>query len=147
MHTKVYGINVVGNKSFCEQTKKALDLLKEKDHHNYKRVKKFIEHILSSKSSGADGPTKTFFVGKITAFPDSDIGFSIIWYASAIVHDAIHIEMYRRFKEADPKKIERYEKICCSFQEKCLKRLGASKRHFKYLNVCIKNRYWEKGNY
>jgi len=145
MRIKAYGVKIIGNKRFCEQTKQALDLLKEKDSHNFRKVRKFLRFIVQyGITLGTSPHHKAFLVGNKTVFSDpKDELFSLVWYASSIVHDATHIELFRRFKRIDEKEIERWELICCGFQRSCLKKIGGTSRHFAYLESSIKSRYWE----
>jgi len=144
MRIKAYGIKIQGNKNFCDQTKLALDLLKEKDGHNLKRAMKFFRFIVQYKVSGTTPNQKVFFVGNKTAFSNpKDIQFSIIWYASCIMHDAVHQEIFRRFKRTDENEMERWEIICCRLQIKCLKKIGGDARHFEIMDNAMKTKYWE----
>jgi len=145
MRIKSYGIKIIGNEEFCEQTKQALDLLKDKDSHNFRKVRKFLRFIVQHRVTLGTSPEhKAFLVGTKTAFLDpKDELFSLIWYASCIVHDAIHVELFRRFNRKDEKEIEKWELLCCRFQERCLKKIGGTSRHFAYLEASIKSKYWE----
>lgn len=135
---------MIGSAEFCTQTKHALKLLRARDSFNLKRVRKFFRFIVEHKVSGTTPYHKTFFVGSKTAFAAPRDGqYSVIWYASCIVHDAIHQELFRRFKRLDEREIERWEVICCRLQMKCLKRIGGDARHLRMLEGALKTRYWE----
>jgi hypothetical protein len=149
MRTKAYGINVIGKKDFCEQTKNALALLVKKDHDSFKKVKNYIKIILEAKISGIDKKNKAFQVARYTAFPDGcGEEDQLIWYASCLVHDATHVEVENTFRGRgrkellSPEEAEKEEMFCCRVQKKCLIGLGASAQHFIYLNDQIKRKYW-----
>ena len=145
MRIKKDGILIIGDSDFCKMTKDALDLISEKDQHNFRRVKKFFRYIIQYKSSGADIVHKVFYVGNKTAFLFTDnMELSLLWYASCIIHDSIHVELFRRFNEGDMNKAERYEIYCCERQIKFLEKIGAPKEVIEMIHTSIKSRYWEK---
>jgi hypothetical protein len=85
-------IEVVGSDDFKTWTERALRLLEERAPDAYREVSIAIRTIESvSAGSGMYVIEKRFAVGEQTAHaPDYDEERQLLWYASAIVHDAYH---------------------------------------------------------
>ena len=81
------------------------------------------------------GKTPTFEVGKKTAF------YSIPWYASVVVHEAVHARLYLNFSKQQPgKKVPiaifntpTIERRCIKKQIEAGKKIGLPRADIKYL--------------
>lgn len=88
--SRVLGIRTVGSPAFLRQTAQALLVLKSEDPGSFATVAEYIAVIRESERSGMNVHSKlpTYEVSRITAF------YSVSWYASTIVHDAVHAKLY-----------------------------------------------------
>jgi hypothetical protein len=77
-------LHIIGSEKFRARTRAALDLVRRTRH--YAEVSRYVSVIQQADRSGmqADAPRPTFEVGTATWEADP------IWYASTIVHDAVH---------------------------------------------------------
>ena len=85
-------ITIVGDATFTRNTQNALNLIRRNAPTFYTTVLRYIGVIQQGTSSGmwAWLEPPTFVVGRAT------YSASVTWYASAIVHDAIHSKQYHQ---------------------------------------------------
>lgn len=91
-------IEIRGSKEFETRTLEAFDILRAQAPDAYQQVLASIDIIESvPKGSGMYVDEGRFAVGEGTAYaPGYDRHFQVIWYASAIVHDACHSALHAR---------------------------------------------------
>lgn len=141
-------INIIGTADFVNQTNSALTLLNQKDSNGYNQVITYIKTIESVASgSGMYVETKTFKVGNITAFAYSNNDWSVIWYASTIVHDSNHSKLYSEGLQYTGKDAEI---ACLTIQLTTLKNISAPDFLTSYIQNIIdnpdSNPYWSDPN-
>lgn len=80
-------------RAFQERTSHALEMIRKNDPVNWRRVNRHLESISQfDHTMGVDLENRVFTVGtKIWAYTDTE------WYASCIVHEAIHVMLQDRF--------------------------------------------------
>jgi hypothetical protein len=143
-------ILIIGNDDFIKRTIDALNLLKDRDNVNYRRVTKYVNKIIQSKRSGIAIMSKVFKVGDKTSLKSS-----LEWYASCIVHDAFHSMLSHRFKVPHryiarwalspcTKLAKRHEEICIRAQTRSLKKIGGSNHEISHLSTVVGSEYWKE---
>jgi len=141
-------IKIIGSQSCQVDTKKALDLIKEKAPEEYIFVNKYIGAIeCKSQGSGmyaSENPPR-FQVG------DATRQTSTLWYASAIIHDSCHSKQYQdRKNDKTPRNQEELkrqsEEECLTFQAQAIKKMGGSQELVNYVKNQINTNYWNTEN-
>ena len=125
-------IKIIGNKSFVEMVKKALNLLKEKDYMSYRVVIQNLGKIVYFPNS-----SNTYF-DRFQDVPscfinNSDFNSSIYNICGALVHEACHNKIYRENifnAENHESGCSGYsaEMYCLTRQVECLKKIGAHEK-------------------
>ncbi len=134
MKTKynIDGIIVEGPKHFINWTRTALLLIKNKDPPSYNYLIKYICRIVLRKNNSRILPESgIFYVGRITAFPYKKSTSSLVWYASVLIHETAHVELFKSGKICNNKKAEVYS---IKKQINVLKKLEDKYQFIKYLN-------------
>lgn len=132
-------VEVAGTMDFITQTCAALSLLEQRDVEASNKVQIYIGKIEQGEHSGMwvlETPPR-YEVGDATAFS------SLTWYASTIVHDATHAELYTEYHlahpgESVPESVYSgvdVERFCNAYQLEVLKRLGAPQNEIDYLTA------------
>lgn len=132
------GIRVVGEDEFREATLLALRELKGKS--SFQQIQPYIAVIREGKKSGMRAFDKepTFEVGLSTW------RHSTAWYASAIVHDGHHSELYHHNL---PWTGTESEKKCLALQKQALVELQAPISYVQYVDALMVNpTYHLEGN-
>lgn len=132
------GLNIVGNDSCKEQTGSAINLLKDKSPRDYQRLLKHLGTIECINSGSAVYPWQNpplFRVGRET------INAGVFWYASVLVHETCHIELYSKglvWQGEGP------EKMCLEIQYDALVKIGANKDLLDYARNIINSEWWKQ---
>ena len=132
------GLNIIGDTSCQEQTSSAINLLKNKSPRDYQKVLKHLGTIECINSGSVVYPWQNpplFRVGRET----SNAG--IFWYASVLVHETCHIELYSKglaWKGEGP------EKTCLEIQYDALVKIGANKDLLDYARNIINSEWWKQ---
>ncbi len=145
----VDGIEIRGRPEFLLQSKQSLELLKPMAQ--FKVIQANIAIIRQGNRSGMRAWTEnpTFIVGRRTW------EHSVLWYASAIAHDAYHSKLYREAKnamggaepEADAWTGVAAEKQCLAFQREVMLDLNADPETIAYLEDCVKHPTYQGRNH
>lgn len=130
-------LKVIGDISCKENTRSALELLKNGVPRYYDRVIRYIGTIECIVSGSVVYPWQNpplFRVGKET------VNAGTFWYASVLVHEACHIELYSKgltWKGEVP------EKTCLEMQYSFLVKVGADKGLLDYTRDIINSEWWK----
>ena len=137
-------IKIIGNSTFINKTKEALQLIKTNDVCSFVFINKYIGIIKQSDYSGMDVFTNppTFLVGNRTSNSD------IFWYASCILHDATHSFLFFTAKEKGEDAFAAYqghdaEMYCLTAQIELLKRINAPSYLIEYAEGLYDNKWYE----
>ena len=137
-------IEIIGDSDFCNKTKKALQLLKDRDIDAFNVVIKYVGVIKQHSFSGMDvfQSHPTFLVGSLTSNSDS------FWYASCILHDATHSLLYFHAENNGRDGVEAYqgyeaEMYCLTKQIETLKKLGAPRETIEYATSLYDSKWYE----
>lgn len=141
-------IKVIGNQNCQVDTKKALDLIKEKAPEEYIFVNKYIGVIECKNQGSGMYATETpprFQVGDATRQTGT------LWYASAIIHDSCHSKQYQdRKNDKTPRNQQdlkrQSEEECLTFQAQAIKKMGGSQELVDYVKNQINTNYWNTEN-
>jgi hypothetical protein len=112
---EVHGIRVVGSERFKREVREAMDVLKEGDIEGYNLVQEYVRKIEMRRIRGM---AESFSDGTVVFDPnytDSTIG-----RAGAMVHEAMHIYLYRH---GLPYSGEEGEEACIRRQTEAINRL------------------------
>lgn len=142
-------IKITGNENFIQETTFALALLQSKAPEDLKRVVDNVGIILSVlHGSGINSWEKSprFFVS------DRLFEAGTAWYASVIVHDAVHSELYHQWAKNHPGQRvpdsvyagKAAELKCLKIQAGVLAKIGGPQWQIDYVNNVAKTKYWEK---
>jgi hypothetical protein len=141
-------IEILGDGAFRARTVEALELLLS--NSTFQIVREHVSRIQQGKRSGMKARAKepTFIVGKRTW------QHSVLWYASAIAHDAYHAKLYHESRHAnggnepDPDSWTgtEAEKKCLAFQRQVLIALDADSETIAYLDACAQNPTYQGRN-
>ena len=112
-------IEIIGDRTFCNNTKNALELISKVDRINFERIMRYIVKIVEAASSGMQIHSMTYEVGAASSISD------IKWYASTIIHDCIHSMLSHRWSIWPWGREERHEDAALRVQYRFLKRIGA----------------------
>ena len=138
-------IRLIGSREFIDRTKNALTLLKEKDFMSYKVVIRNLGAIVDNKDDMSYfTPFKevpVFFVN------ERAYRYSVTWYASAILHDAYHGELFKNAVSDGIDPISEYsgyvaEMYCLTKQIECMKRIGAPRHEILHAINCYGKEWW-----
>ncbi|MFZ5754951.1 MAG: hypothetical protein ACOY3J_12020 [Bacillota bacterium] len=129
------GVLVAGSSSFKSKINQSLALLHKKTPYYGAKVDKYLKEIRESNHSGVKVETGVFHLGKGT-INNQDI----VWLASVIVHDAYHVELYKKGK---PYAGREAEAACIREQKKFLQAVDAPAHYFTYLDKVLESNYWE----
>lgn len=141
-------IVVMGDQECQDDTQAALELLSNASHDTYQTVLKYVDIIeCTPQGSGmaAYEEKPRFIVG------DSTRESGTIWYASTIVHDAIHSKLYQDFKTSNPGQPipaeawsgEEAEATCLAAQAQALTDMGAPADTIDYVVNSTETEYWK----
>lgn len=135
-------IHIVGSDNFIKKTKLAIDLIANtnKELNYLVIVNKYIGAISESEKSGMDVNSipPTFNVGAKTYNMD------VYWYASCIVHDAHHSELFFNNKPYTGKEAELE---CLELQIKFLVDSNGPKSYINYIKNLINDNVDYYSNY
>ena len=129
--------NIIGDDSCKESTNSAINFLKDKSPKDYQMALKYLGTIECIDSGSVVYPWQNppiFRVGRET------INTGIFWYASVLVHEACHIELYSKgltWKGEGP------EKMCLEIQYDALVKIGANKDLLDYARGIINSEWWK----
>jgi len=135
-------IQLIGPSGFIEKTTEALQYLSDVDPENYEMVKRNMSRIkyhepifgrIPLRETGMNVRDGAFTIGEFTVYS------SLEWYASGIVHDAYHRELYRLGK---PHKKEKGERAALTKQNEFLSNIN---HPLIDIEDTLKTRYWENG--
>jgi hypothetical protein len=124
-------IQISGDPEFIRRTVNALDLMKERDPVNYKRVQRYLRRIESVESrypALVDLETAVCGVSsKARSLGRVDL------YASMIVHEMCHYMLHHRFKSSAylPENKARHQEMCLRAEVRSLRRLGISEEELR----------------
>jgi len=138
---RIDGIEIHGRPRFEYRTRQALEVLS--DSQTFVSVKGYLTAIREARSSGlaAIWGTTTFQVGPRTWQAP------VVWYASAIVHDAGHAQLYRENRHRflgffyTPTRAwtgVEAERLCLRLQLAALRDLDASQEVLRYVGSSIR---------
>ncbi|MDE5539527.1 MAG: hypothetical protein K2J20_03470 [Bacilli bacterium] len=137
-------MQIVGDKKFCRKTRKALQLLKDRDIESFEIVETFVREIKQHEYSGMDvfESIPTFLVGTATS------NSNIFWYASCILHDATHSLLYFNAEMEGKNGREIYqghdaEMYCLTKQIETLKKIGAPVDIIEYAESLYDNNWYD----
>ena len=137
-------IKIIGDPTFCQNTEKALELLKTRDIEAFNEVNACIGSIKQNKISGIDVLRKPprFLVSNELSNSDTH------WYASCILHDAMHSFLYFDALKKGQNGLEVFqghdaEMFCLDKQIETLKNIGASKELLKYAESLHDSKWYE----
>ena len=118
-------IHILGEDPFREATLVSLNLLKDKP--SFQQIKPYLRVIRPGQKSGmrADDAEPTFEVAPSTW------SHSPIWYASTIVHDGHHSQLYH---SKQPWTGTEAEKKCLTLQRQALVELNAPQSYLDYID-------------
>jgi len=142
---KLKAIEIVGDATFVENTKKALALIK-KSPKAYEIVTYYVGRIKQAPSSGMAAYLNppTFNVGEATST------YSTTWYATCIVHDSYHSKLYNDYltthKSVPYNKWANYtaEMKCLEVQISFQKEIGAPKNELDHSIDSRGTNWWDK---
>jgi hypothetical protein len=144
-------IVIDGDAEFAAWTEQALALLRAEAPQWHEHVEASIKIISSvPQESGVDIRTGTYEVGDLTAHgPGLEPSQQLAWYASTIVHDATHVQLFREGKPYDGKESE----IACLKDQAAVLALIDTEPHLgAYVQGLIDgaddpaNQYWNASN-
>lgn len=134
------GINLVGSAAFRAKTGAALALVRRTRHSEM--VSRYIAIIREARRSGmrADEQPPTYEVGSATWQADPR------WYASTIVHDAVHSRLYHEARAKGRREVpplawtgKEAEGICLQTQLEALDDLKAPATTLAYVRKLLEN--------
>jgi hypothetical protein len=134
------GIQVHGSKEFQARTRAALELVSRTRFADL--VPRYVSIVRQAARSGmrAYEPKPTYEVGEATWKSNS------IWYASTIVHDAVHSRLYHEAAVKDGDQVpllawtgQKAERICLQSQLEALQDLDAEDSTITYVRGLIEN--------
>ena len=136
------GIEIHGSPRFEYRTRQALEVLSGSP--TFVSVKGYLTAIREARSSGlaATWGTTTFRVGPRTWQAP------LVWYASAIVHDTGHAQLYRENRQRflgfwyTPSRAwtgVEAERLCLRLQLAALRDLGASQEVLRYVESLVEH--------
>ena len=125
---QTYDMRVLGDTACVTQTNTMLAYMERTSIQDYRYVRRLIGIIECGDHSGVfvwEQPPR------FTAGPGVR-GRSITWYAGSLVHDACHVQ---QFKKKKPFTGESAEKECLLIQQAALQRLGAPPEEYVSLRI------------
>lgn len=143
-------IIIKGNKKFRKRTKKALNLLKQKDYFSYKTVIQNIRQIYQFDIS--PHTYLDLYQEKIAAFVNNAISKGDLKvYASALLHEACHAKLYKDASlegENPEEECSGYsaEMYCLTRQIECMKKLNAHDLYIRHFIDYYDINWWEESN-
>lgn len=144
-------IAVLGDQECQDDTQAALNLLSTAAPESYQTAIDYIdviECVAQGSGMAAYEESPKFIVGDATRQSGT------VWYASAIVHDATHSELYHQFEAANPGQPvpadvwtgEQAEATCLAAQAQALTDMGAPAATIDFVLDSLETRYWEVEN-
>lgn len=140
-------------KEFIDRTQEALEVLRQLDPFNYRRVLTYIDQINEVQyGSAIDTKNRVFHVGTLTAFPEiagAPQEKAIKLYAVSIVHEAVHSELDNRFcidpYTFDERIRRKHEEIALRVQGRSSVKLGIFTESEAKVTIeeLLKSEYWK----
>jgi len=126
-------IQISGDPEFIRMTVNALDLMKERDPVNYKRVQRYLKRIESVEPGYPAVMNLETAVCQVSTKPPSLRRAEL--YASLIVHEMCHYMLHHRFKSSAylPENKARHQEMCFRAEVRFLRRLGISEEEVQRL--------------
>lgn len=124
-----------GSDPFSQKVNKALELLHTKAPYYANKVTTYLSRIEESDHSGVKVETGVFYLGQATVNSQDEI-----WLASVLVHDAYHVELYKKGQNYYGKAGETQ---CINQQKKVLQQLAAPAYYLTYLDQTLASDYWD----
>jgi len=145
-------MQIIGRTEFVDRTQEALEVLRQLDPFNYRRVLTYVDEINEVRyGSGMNTKNRIFHVGTLTAFPELAGALhekAVKFYAVSIVHDAVHSELDKRFGVSPYTSNERvrrkHEEIALRVQGRSSIKLGILTESEVKISIeeLLKSEYW-----